>query len=82
MNIQRKRWVLRTSDGRVLVGQSRQYEFRHFEDIKDARIATYMSPVKAMNATRSQGWRAETLGIYAEEVTESYTSVTSSTEVD
>jgi hypothetical protein len=74
MNYQRPRWVLRTSDGKILVGQSRQYEFRHFKDVKDARIATYMSEKKAMSAVTSQGWDSEKLGIYAEQVWEAYVS--------
>lgn len=74
MNIQRDRWVLRTKDGRILVGQQRQYEFRNLDDIKDARVATYMSEKKAMGAAERHGWNIDRLGIYAEHVTEIYLS--------
>ena len=74
MNIQRPRWILRTKDGKVLIGQRQNYEFRNIADIKDARIATYMSEKKAMNAIKAQGWHVEQYGIYAERVMERYDS--------
>lgn len=74
MTITRERWVLRTQDGKILVGQRQNYEFRNMSDIKDARIATYMSEKKAMRAAESQGWHIEQYGIYAERVNEMYVS--------
>lgn len=74
MNIQRPRWVLKTVDGKVLIGQKQNYEFRKIVDIKDARIATYMSEKKAMRAAESQGWNIDEYGIYAERVMERYDS--------
>lgn len=74
MNLQRPRWVLRTGDGKILIGQRQQYQFRNLEDVKDARVATYMSEKKALNAVNSQGWDVDRLGIYAEQVWESYIS--------
>jgi hypothetical protein len=74
MNLQRERWVLRTPDGKILVGQKQNYEWRKLEDVKDARIATYMSEKKAMRAAEGHGWNIDRLGIYAEHVTEIYLS--------
>lgn len=74
MNIQRPRWILKTMDGKVLIGQKQNYEFRKIADIKDARIATYMSEKKAMRAAESQGWNIDGYGIYAERVMERYDS--------
>lgn len=74
MTIQRPRWILRRADGKILVGQRQNYEFRDVADIKDARIATYMSEKKAMRAMESQGWDVNVYGIYAEKVIESYVS--------
>lgn len=74
MNFQRERWVLRTLDGKILVSQQRNYNWRKLEDVKDARIATYMSEKKAMRAMESQGWNVNVYGIYAEKVIESYVS--------
>lgn len=74
MTLQRERWVLRTQDGKILVGQRQNYEFRKLEDVKDARIATYMSEKKAIRAAESQGWLCYGYDIYAEKVIESYVS--------
>ena len=71
MIIQRERWLLRTADGKILVGQPRNYEWRKLEDVGDARIATYMSEKKALSAVKSQGW-VNVYDIYAERVMEGY----------
>ena len=74
MTITRERWVLRKQDGKILVGQQRNYQWRDLKDVKDARIATYMSEKKAMRAAESHGWHIEEYGIYAERVNEIYVS--------
>lgn len=74
MNLQRERWVLRTPDGKILVGQQRNYEWRELKDVKDARIASYLSEKKAMRAAESQGWLCYGCNVYAERVIESYVS--------
>ena len=74
MNLQRERWILRTMNGMILVGQKQNYEFRKLEDVKDARIATYMSEKKAMRAAELQGWFTYGYDVYAEKVIESYVS--------
>ena len=74
MNLQRERWVLRTQDGKILVGQQRNYNWRELKDVKDARIASYLSEKKAMRAAESQGWLMYGYDVYAEKVIESYVS--------
>jgi hypothetical protein len=76
MNLQRERWILRRGDGKILVGQKQNYEWRNIEDVKDARIATYMSEKKAMSAADSHDWTNSKYGysVYAERVQEIYVS--------
>ena len=74
MTLKRERWVLRTPDGKILVGQRQNYQFRKLEDVKDARIASYLSEKKAMRAAESQGWLMYGYDVYAEKVIESYVS--------
>ena len=74
MTITRERWVLRREDGKILVGQKQNYEWRKLADIRDSRIATYMSEKKAMSAAESHGWNIKEYGIYAERVNEMYVS--------
>lgn len=54
MFIERKRWIIRRkSDGSIMCGSAKNYEFRNIHEIGDAKVCTYMSETKAYFAARA-----------------------------